>query len=313
MSADAGRRTAAPECTLSFRSMFAVAPARPRFAGSLLAGAVALAGCGGGAGESAPPAGAAPASAPAPGAATTAATAPVTVAALPADAEIADLLYTDRQRVPADFHVERARQDDAYATIAHLRNTELDAAATPPHELCAVDFGAALQWSETVAAAQPVYADLVGNEATARYYEFTRRLRSTPARTTIARVFRCEFLDRAGVDLRNPSGPAGRLGLPAWTADDLKRLGEYLWTFTDDNNAGRVVLQSDVTASAAGAVHGILLARLVRAAGGTECDRVELWRLELRAERTTGALSRDAALQRAFGARRVDGVATPCG
>lgn len=295
---------------MSPRSTFVPLPARWPLAGTLLAAALALAGCGGG--ETAPTATAAPASAPAAATTATATTAPAPAAALPPDAEIADLLYTDRQRVPAGFHVERARHDDAYATIAHLRNTDLDAAAAPPQELCALDFGTALQWSESVAAAAPVYADLVGNATADGYYEFTRRLRSTPARTTIARVFRCQFLDRAGVDLRAPAGPGGRFGLDAWTADDLRRLGEYLWTFTDDNNAGRVVLRSDVASDAAGAVHAILLARLARAAAATECDRIELWRLELRADRATGALSRGATLQRTFGARRVDGVATPC-
>jgi hypothetical protein len=307
VSAQAGRATAAPEARLPYPPSADSPPSRLSQAGPLLAAAVALAACGGGGEVGAPAAPAAPAAATAP--APTAAPVPATAAALPSDLEIADLLYTDRQRVPPGFHVEAARQDDVYATIAHLRNTDLDAAATPPRELCAGDFATALQWSESVAAAQPVYGDLVGNASTARYHEFTRRLRSTPARTAIARVYRCEYLDRAGVDLRAPTGPAGRLGLAAWTADELQWLGEYLWTFTDDNNAGRTVLHS----APDGDRHALVLARLARAGVASDCDRVELWRVELRAERATGALTRSATLQRAFGARRVQGVVQACG
>jgi hypothetical protein len=303
---------------LPFRRIPVPLPTRSTLAkrfggGAALTIAAALAGCGGGGGSVAAttaPAATAPTASTAPSASAT--TAPDASATLPADVEIADLLYTDRQRVPAGFHVEPMRSDAVYATLAHLRNTDLDGAATPPRELCATEFGSALQWSETVAAAQPVYGDLVGNDVTPRYYEFTRRLRTTPARTAIVRVYRCEYLDRAGVDLRVSAGAAGRLALAAWTAADLKSLGEYLWTFTDDNNAGRVVLRSDVTGDVLGAVHSIVLARLVRAGAQTDCDRVELWRLDLRAARPGGALTRSATLQRTFGARRASGVAQAC-
>jgi hypothetical protein len=231
----------------------------------------------------------------------------------PTDAEIADLLYTDRQRVPAGFHVEPASLDPTYTTIAHLKNTDLDPDATPPHELCAADFAGALDWSERVAASRPVYADLVGNDASVRAWEFTRRTRSTPARTEITRVYRCDYVDRAGVDLRLTGGTAGRLALTGWSADDVRMLGEYLWTFGADNNAGRAVLRSDVVADAGGATHSLLLARLARAPAATDCDAVELWRLDLRAERTTGALTRSATPVRTFRARRADGVVQLCG
>lgn len=305
---------------MSFRWILVPLPTRSPLARipggvAVLTIAAALASCGGGGGPVAAATTPAATAAPIATAVPTASATPASDAGatLPADVEIADLLYTDRQRMPAGFHVEPSRADAVYATLAHLRNTDLEAAATPPHELCATEFGTALQWSETVAAAQPVYGDLVGNDVTARYYEFTRRLRTTPARTAIARVYRCEYLDRAGVDLRASSGAAGRLGLAAWTAADLKSLGEYLWTFTDDNNAGRVVLRSEVSGDATGAVHSIALARLVRAGSPTDCDRVELWRLDLRTTQASGALTRSATLQRTFGARRVSGVAQSCG
>lgn len=274
----------------------------PRSFAPLLVAAVGVAGCGGG-GSSA--------SSDVTGAVALASPSPSVSASLPSDVEIADLVYTDRQRVPAGFYVEPSRANLNYATLAHLRNVDLDAAATPPHELCAPDFGTALQWSEAVAASQPVYGDLVGNDTTARAWEFTRVLRTSPARTTVARVYRCAYVDRTNVDLRAADGAAGTFAMVGWTADDLRSLGEYLWTFTIDNNAGNAVLRSDATADANGATHSIVMAALVRATSAGECDRVDLRRIDLRGERS-GVLTRGSTLVRSFGARRVGGVAQLC-
>jgi hypothetical protein len=268
----------------------------------LLVAAVGVAGCGGG-GSSTP---SQVSSASALAAPTSSAS-----ATLPSDVDIADLVYTDRQRVPAGFYVEASRAGVTYATISHLRNVDLDPAATPPHELCASDFNTALQWSETVAAAQPVYGDLVGNETTARAWEFTRVLRTSPARTVVARVYRCQYLDRSNVDLRAVDGVAGTFAMPNWSADDLRSLGEYLWTFTIDNNAGNAVLRSDAAADSTGATHSIVMAQLVRASTSGECDRVDLRRIDLRGERA-GGLTRTSSVVRSFGARRVGGVAQLC-
>jgi len=226
------------------------------------------------------------------------------------DLEIADLLYTDSHRVPAGFYVEPARYDSAYATIAHLRNTDLDAAATPAHELCSDDPATALGWSERVAAAAAVYGDLVETNDAPGYHEFVRALRVTPARHVIARVYKCAWLDRDAVDLAVPTGPAGHFGLAGWTAPDLQRLGEYLWTFTADDNSGRAALLSRATATAGGATHSIWIARLTRALQG--CDRVDVLRVDLTGENATGLLTRtDTALWN-FGASRSGGVTSLC-
>lgn len=276
----------------------------------LLAGlaTLALGGCGGGGGTA--PA-ALPASAPASPAAPPA---PAAARAVPQDdLAIAALVYADGARVPPGFAVEPPRYDAAYATIAHLRNTDLDAAAGAPRELCAASFAAAFDASEAAIRAQPVYGDLVENATTTRYHEFVRRLRSTPARHAIHRVWRCDYLDRAGADPAAPTGPAGRLTRADFTSDDVRGLGEYLWNFSADNNAGRAVLTSDGSAGAGAHAHRMHVARLVRATPPSTCDRVEVWRLELSASRADGALERTATLAFAFGARRADGVTSLCG
>jgi hypothetical protein len=264
----------------------------------LLLPAVALVACGGGGGASA--ARSAPASAPADAAR------PVTQS----DLEIADLLYTDRSRVPAGFYVEPARYDSSYATISQLRNTDLGATTAAAHELCSDDPGEALGWSETVALAAPAYGDLVETNDHEQYHEFVRALRVTPARHAIARVYKCAWLDRDAVDLANPDGPAGVLGKPAWTTADLQWVGEYSFTFSLDNNAGHVVLSSHAQATASGATHALILARLSRAAQG--CDRVDVWRRDLTATRAGGTLVRADTLLWSFGASRSGGITQLC-
>lgn len=263
-----------------------------------------LAGCGSGGGGASGGGVSAPATAP-PG---TGATRPV----VQTDVEIAELAYTDAARVPVGFQLESPRYTDTFTTLAHLRNTDLDATATRPHELCTNDFATALQWSEDVALARPVYGDLVENNATVAYHEFVRRLRSTPARDAIDRVYRCDYVDRADADLRTWAGPAGRFNLASWTTVDLRRFGEYLWGFTADNNTGRVVLQSDVRGEATAVVHALHVARLARATTAGVCDRIDVVRIDLQAERVGGAMTRSETLLWSFRARRDAGVTTLC-
>ncbi len=223
------------------------------------------------------------------------------------DLQIADLLYTDSARVPVGFYTEPTRYDTSYLTISQLRNTDLDSSATPPHELCSTDAAQALAWSESVATLAPIYGDLVETTVSDRYFEFVRALRVRPARHTMARIYKCGWLDRTAVNLTRATGPAGTFGVPTWTADDLRGLDEYLYTFSVDNNAGRVVLQS---AAAGTDTHALFLGRLIRTTQG--CDQVEVWRQDLTAERATGHLTLSETLLWSFGAQRSNGVTQLC-
>ena len=170
----------------------------PRLLPCSLLSLALLAACGGGGASGGSVA--APASVPP----VTGSTRPVTQS----DLEIAELAYTDATRVPVGFRIEPARYTGNYATLAHLRSTDLDPATARPYEVCTNDFATALAWSESVATARPVYGDLVENNATPLYHEFVRRLRTTPARDAIDRVYRCDYVDRSDVDLRLASGSA---------------------------------------------------------------------------------------------------------
>jgi hypothetical protein len=228
--------------------------------------------------------------------------------------EIAELVYTDRQRTPSGFYAEAPRYDAAYATLTHLKTTDLSGAGagTVPHEVCSNDFAQALAWSEDALLRAGTAADLVETNGGDRTHEFVWVTRTTPAAHVLHRVLKCTWLDRSGTDLRAASGPAGRYGKPAFNATDLRQLGEYLWTFGTGNNAGHAVLASTAASATAGTLaHTLEEAVLVRGATGS-CDRVETWRNVLSAAIGDGQLTRTMTLVASFNVERVNGVARLC-
>lgn len=231
------------------------------------------------------------------------------------DLQIAQSLYDGDRRTPQGFYVDAVAREQPYVATMHLKNTDLDSSpgtAQPRHELCTNDWNEALTWSEAVARRTGPYTDLVETNDEARFFEFGRVRPGDPQFYVRARVFKCAYVDRSAADLRSASGAAGRLNVRPATADELQRLSEYLWLFTSYNNSGNVVLKSAGVPTATGLAHTIIVARLVRASGEAQCDRIDViaWRHELVAD--SGQLSLDASLLWSFGARDAYGVAQSC-
>lgn len=278
--------------------------------GSLALGAL-LAACGGGGGA----AGAnAPTSGPPAAGASTSQPAPRAVPQ--SDLEIAQQVYAGLQRVPAGFYEEPAAPWTGQVATLHLKNSDIAAATVgaPRHELCADRWDEALDWSEQAAAAAPTSSDLVETGGNDRWFEFTRAQRTPDPSYVRMRVYRCEYLDRSGVDLRNPTGSAGTLNLRPVTPAGLALLSEYLWQFTTYNNYGHAVLASRAVAATAGGtlVHELVIASLERAAAGATCDRVSVHAWTHSVNPGSGELGlQDRVLWR-FGARERDGITELC-
>lgn len=200
-------------------------------------------------------------------------------APLPSQLEIAGLLYSDRQRTPVGFLAAHVAPAQGYVATVHLKNVAAADLSQPLHELCTEDWNQALQWADAAAARSAEPSDLVENNTTAAYFEFVRVSRLSAQAVTRQRVFRCDYVDRDGVDLRDGEGYAGVFNVDAAGARELRDLSEYLWSFTPYNNFGHVVLRSAGTSRAGGLEHTLTLARLVRGAAGA-CDEVEVleWR-----------------------------------
>ncbi len=208
------------------------------------------------------------------------------------DLQIAELLYTDSARTPADFYAEPAPVS-SYTTTYHIKNSDVTAVAEPQDpifELCTNDWNQALAWSETVALAEPVYSDLSATDTNEHFYEFVRTPRTSSLGPQQMRVYRCDFLDRLGVDLHHATTAAGHVNKRPIAATDLKWIAEYLWRFSSYNNVDDLVLKSAAVAGVSDQTHELTLAQLERGGGVSGCDRVRVFAWRYRAAPDTGLL-----------------------
>ena len=274
----------------------------------LLLSLTTLAACGGGGGASSPP----PVNSQPP------APPPVTLqepSASAADLSLADRLYKGNERTPSGFDVE-TRPANVAGTVStrHLRNTDLAAGPQslgPTYEVCTNDMSQALDWSEHQASWQGQYSDLVDIRSDSHLFEVVRVPRADVTAMVRHRVFRCDYVDRAGSDLRSDSGAAGLMNQRPLNAGELEKLAEYLWQFTTFNNSDYAVQSSVTSTSGNSIVQTIRMGQLVRGANGG-CDTVQLvdWTHTLNA--ADGSLSRTLTPVRSFGVKSAGGVAQSC-
>jgi hypothetical protein len=223
------------------------------------------------------------------------------------DVRIAELLYTGAPRVPADFLVDPAPPGSGVVSTYHVQTTHLSPGAAR-HELCTDDQNLARDWSNTASGGAEA---LVGESATDRYFEFQRVRNGTPVVAVRARVFRCAYLDRSGVDLADVQGPAGLLNPRPIDATALRTLSQYLWTFSTYNNADHAVLASRDAQQNGSLEHEIVMAQLIRAGTGG-CDRVSVSTWRHRVDPASGALVREWVPLWEFGARQQMGGVSTC-
>lgn len=273
-------------------------PTRRITAITLLGTLLALAGCGGGGSPTTPTA--------APDTAPQASSRPVTQT----DADIAALLYADNQRTPRGFYQDTAPAVPGYVSTSQLKSVDIGL-GTRPFELCSDDWNQALQWSESTASNGGAYATLTGNSDSDMYFEFDRVRDGTPQAYLRQRVFKCAFVNRDAVDLREAAGAAGSLNARPLAATDLALLSEYLWQFTSYNNFGNVVLRSRGSSAANTLMHSLFIATLTSGAP-SDCDTIQVIEWRHSADLTTGAMSRAVNSLWTFGARQQSGVVTLC-
>jgi hypothetical protein len=230
------------------------------------------------------------------------------------DLQIASAIYDGSARTPNGFYAEAIASGHANIATTHVKNTDIDPAlssSAAQFELCTNDWNEALNWSETSAHNSPQYSNLVATNDDARYFEFGRVRSGTPELYVQARVYKCAYLNRTAANLRSSSGPAGQLNMRPLTADELRRISEYLWQFTMYNNFGNVVLKSSAS-NGATLEHTLHIAKLVRGGMSASCDRIDViaWRHQV--DSTNGALTLDVQPLFSLGARETAGVAQLC-
>ena len=199
------------------------------------------------------------------------------------------------QRAPEGFNLPSVA-DDGFYTIRHIRNTDIVSqsgkGAQAVFELSSDDFTEALQWSEQLASQESVYRQLVDVSETGLYYQFSRVATQSPQTTEYTRVFKRAMLDRDNTETANGAASnlyLGLMSLPSLSADNVRKVIEYLWGFSASNNYGYAVMSTDLQTRADEFLYTLLEAQLASAVTGG-CDQISVVEKRYSVSRLTGQI-----------------------
>lgn len=232
---------------------------------------------------------------------------------LPTDSEIAALVYDNAYIAPDEFFVdERAATDRSY-TVHHVLDSSLS------YERCTDDYAEALQWEESDNASRSVQGYYVESYENDRYYEVARELSYEQDIGNIdditspgfARVFKCSYTIRDGVDRSVLSGFSGTLNTRPIDAASIREFTEYLWQFRFFPNGRNKVIASSGTESPDQLQHTLLLAFSTNQGSGN-CDLIEVVEWRFNASRDTGQVTRQFDVVHSFEAETSSGLIRIC-
>ena len=222
------------------------------------------------------------------------------------DSAILQAVYFDI-RTPEGFYTESYADSSVYYSISHVKNVELlplaNRSGVASYELSTDDFTEALEWSEQAANYQPAYKQLVDNRETNLYFEFTRVDLNNPQFVHLSRVFKKSALDRSGTDLNQLDIYQGKIAIQMLSAERVKMLMEYFWTFSFSNNTGNAVLKSNTIETDISYIHTMEEAKLtIRSAD--QCDTVEIFETTYTVQKDTGDIWREQEMIREISSKR---------
>lgn len=230
-----------------------------------------------------------------------------------ASIEIVELVYDTAYRVPPGFYVdERASSEESY-TLHHVKDE------SNSYEVCTDQFDEALILESADNDARAVQGQYIGSYENSRYFEFVRELANPggvgniPEPTTpgYARIFKCGYVERAGVDRNLHNGFAGRLAVSPLTLEVTQEFVEYLWQFVFFWPAQAKVIGTNSGTSATSYWHNLVLAvRTVQGSG--KCDRIDVIEWQFLADKATGEMEMAFVPLSSFQAQLLNGVPRLC-
>ncbi len=229
---------------------------------------------------------------------------------LPSDADILAKAYDANYSVPDGFYVDERAETTRSYTIHHV----LDESGS--FEVCTDDLVEAQGLEEADNQSRAVNGYYVTSHENERYFEFVRELSYTQDVGNIdeitspgyARIFKCSYADRTGVDRNLLDGYSGRINTDGLGNATLREFTEYLWQFRFFNVSRRVVIDSY---SAAKLQHTLLLAFVVNQ-GTDRCDRVDVVAWRFNADAASGDITRQYDLLHSFEATLSGGIPSFC-
>lgn len=229
---------------------------------------------------------------------------------VPSDADILVKAYDVNYSVPDDFYVDERAETTRSYTIHHV----LDESNS--YEVCSDDLVEAQALEEDDNRSRAVNGYYVTSHETERYFEFVRELAYTQDVGNIdeitspgyARIFKCSYANRTGVDRNLLDGYSGRMNTDRLDIATLREFTEYLWQFRFFSASYKKVIDSY---SAAPLQHTLLLAFVVNQ-GADSCDRIDVVAWRFNADAPSGDISRRFEPLHSFEATVSDGIPSFC-
>lgn len=233
---------------------------------------------------------------------------------LPDDHAIMSKVYDSLYQVPDSFYVdERASTPRSYA-VYHVKDISIS------YERCTDDYSEALDWEAADNESRSVGGYYVGSIENFRYFEFVRELAYTDSVGNIndltspgyARVFKCGYVNRDGVDRNVLDGYAGTLVTRPLSIGTMRSFSEYMWQFAFFPAAKKAVLETFSAEQTNSYQHTLVLAFLTHQGTG-KCDLIEVFDWIFTVNKTDGTMTKEFRSLHRFETRLIYGVPEKCG
>jgi hypothetical protein len=233
---------------------------------------------------------------------------------LPTDDEILAKVYDNLYQWPDYFYVDERADTPRSYTFYHVKD------ASVSYELCTDDYDQALAWESADNDSRAANGYYVGSYENDRYFEIIRELSYTsgvgnitdPTSPGFARVFKCSYLNRDGVDRNIRNGYAGTLHVQELSEEVIRTFTEYMWQFTFFWPANKKVLETSSSETDAAFQHTLLLAFRTNQGTG-QCDLIEIVDWIFSVDKNNGQITREFRFLYDMQAQLVNGVPKICG
>lgn len=222
--------------------------------------------------------------------------------------------YDNLYQVPDYFYIDERADTPGGYTFYHVKD------ASVSYEICTDDYYQAFEWEKADNDSHAVNGYYVGSYENDRYFEFIRELEypsgvgniADPTSPGFARVFKCNYVDRDGVDRHIRDGYAGTLNVRPLSKEVMQTYTEYMWQFTFFWPTEKKVLETFSTETDSAFQHTLLLA-LVTKQGTGQCDLIEVVEWIFNVDKDDGQITKEFNLLYDMSAHLVNGVPEKCG
>lgn len=233
--------------------------------------------------------------------------------AFPSDEVVLAKVYDNTYQVPSYFFVdERADTPQSYS-LYHVKDQSIS------YELCTNDYNEALQWEAADNDNRAANGLYVGSYENEKYFEFVRELSYTESVGNIsdltspgyARIFKCSYINRDGVDRNLRDGYAGTLNVEPLTEQSVSTFSEYLWQYTFFWPTRKKVLET-FSFSQEGILQHTLVLALLTNRGTDACDLIEIVDWVFSVNRSNGEATKTFNYLYQLEAQLVNGIPEKC-